>query len=73
MEEVKHMLWADGPIGVDKVSTHVKELSLRYSGQPGAQIAINGCILLPQRIRILPSRQQTLMITEIKFLFLTLP
>lgn len=65
VEEVEHVLWDDGPVGVDQLLAHVQELSLlAQAGQPGAHEPIDRGVLLAQRVGVLASRQQTLGITE---------
>lgn len=61
VEEVKHVLRDDGSVGVDKASADVQELCLLpQSRQPGAHQPVDRSVLLPQWVRTLASRQQTL-------------
>lgn len=53
MEVVKHVLGADGPVGVEKFVAHVQEQSLAQPWQPGAQEPVDCGILLPQRVGLL--------------------
>lgn len=70
MKEVKHVLSADGSIGVDELPAHIQELSLAQLWQPGAQVSVNSSVLLPEWVGPFPSRQQTLRTTETELTYL---